>query len=128
MQQLRTVSHSALAASGDVWPMKDSLETLTDGSLELALMSPAPMARALAVHALEVEARRQKAAIAGEVLKRVERFTGRGLPYFAPTDPGYRAWVAHAVALWHEIDAPDSRRPQVPQSKEGSINLPRSRR
>lgn len=98
--------------------MKDSIETHTDGSLALALMSPTPMARALAVHALEVEARRQSAALAGEVLKRVERFTGRGLPYFAPTDPGYRAWVAQAVSLWNELDAPSSRR------RSSSLNRP----
>lgn len=128
MLQLRTVFHSALATPGDAGPMKDCLETRTDGNLELALMSPAPMTRALAVHALEVEARRQKAVIAGEVLKRVERFTGRGLPYFAPTDSGYRAWVAQAVALWNEIDASDSRRPQAPQPNNDAINPPRSRR
>lgn len=108
--------------------MKDSLETHTDGSLALALMSPTPMARALAVHALEVEARRQSAALAGDVLKRVERFAGRGLPYFAPTDPGYRAWVAQAMSLWKELDAPSSRRPRAPQPKYDAVNLPRSRR
>ena len=67
------------------------------------LMAPDPMQRFMALHLLETEAEQGKAAkLAGQV----EAFAARGVPYYAPNDPHYQAWVGRALDFWRRLHAP----------------------
>jgi hypothetical protein len=70
--------------------------------LRAQLMAPDPMQRVMALHTLEVEAEARKAAkLAGQV----EAFAARGIPYYAPNDPHYQAWVGRALDFWQRLHA-----------------------
>jgi hypothetical protein len=60
-----------------------------------------PFARHALLHDMDV-------ALSGQprspgLAARVQNFVERGVPYFAPGDPHYRAWAAKAAALWDEL-------------------------
>ena len=74
-----------------------------DPSLAQFLMAPTPTERAFGLYTLEVEARSKGNRLPLATLRRLERFTGRGIPYYAPLHPGYRAWVAQALCLWDQL-------------------------
>jgi hypothetical protein len=68
--------------------------------LRAQLMAPDPMQRVTALHAIEVEAGHAGGArLAGQV----EAFAARGIPYYAPQDPHYQAWVDRALAFWRRV-------------------------
>lgn len=70
--------------------------------LRAQLMAPDPMQRVIALHTLEVEAETRKTAkLAGQV----EAFAARGIPYYAPNDPHYQAWVGRALEFWQRLHA-----------------------
>lgn len=63
------------------------------------LMSPEPMQRFSALHALEREAAARSPRLASEV----EKFSSRGVPFYSPEDAHYRSWVARAVDYWERV-------------------------
>ena len=69
--------------------------------LRQQLRAPDPMQRAMALHALEVEAERRgpRPSLANEVM----RFTERGIPFYALHDPHFCDWVSKAVAYWERL-------------------------
>jgi hypothetical protein len=70
--------------------------------LRAQLMAPDPMQRVMALHSLEVEAEHRKAPkLAGQV----EAFASRGIPYYAPNEPHYQAWVGRALEFWLRLQA-----------------------
>ncbi|GEM_PF-1412495 len=75
-------------------------------ALRQQLQAPDPMQRAMALHALEVQAERgaPRASLANEVAK----FTERGIPYYALHDPYFCDWVSKAVSYWERLQAPAS--------------------
>ena len=82
--------------------MKSQAEHASADALRAQLMAPDPMQRFMALHALEVEAEHGGAAkLAGQV----EAFAARGVPYYAPQDPHYQAWVGRALAFWERLHA-----------------------
>lgn len=70
--------------------------------LRAQLMAPDPMQRVCALHAIEVEAEQGGS---GKLAGQVEAFAARGIPYYAPTDPHYRAWVERALRYWQQVHA-----------------------
>jgi hypothetical protein len=76
--------------------------TVNAEALRAQLMARDPMQRFMALHALEVEAEHGgESRLAGQV----EAFAARGVPYYAPEDPHYQAWVGRAMALWERLHA-----------------------
>lgn len=67
-------------------------------NLKARLMARDPMERFMALHTLEVEAGHE-----GRLAGQVEAFAARGVPYYAPEDPHYQAWVERALALWERL-------------------------
>jgi hypothetical protein len=65
--------------------------------LRAQLMAPDPMQRVIALHAIEVDAGQGGD---GRLAGQVEAFTARGIPYYAPQDPHYQAWVERALGYW----------------------------
>jgi hypothetical protein len=57
------------------------------------------MQRVSALHAIEVEAHAGGPRLAGQV----EAFAARGIPYYSPQDPHYRAWVDRALGFWRRM-------------------------
>ena len=83
----------------------DSRSTVIDSNtLREQLISPHPMQRAIALHALEVELEHTAAARAN-LARAVARFTERGIPYYALNDPYFREWVGKAVTYWQLLRA-----------------------
>jgi hypothetical protein len=78
----------------------------TAQALRQQLMAPRAIERVHALHALERELQaRPDSAVAREL----SDFTARGVPYFAPEDSHYLAWVDKAVAFLdklHDVRAP----------------------
>jgi hypothetical protein len=69
-------------------------------ALREQLMAPDPMQRVMALHRLEQEAEHGKTSrLAGQV----EAFASRGIPYYAPEDPHYQAWVSRALEYWQRL-------------------------
>lgn len=66
------------------------------------LMARDPMQRAMALHTLEVHAEQRKEP---RLASQVEAFAARGIPYYAPNDPHYQAWVGRALDLWRRLQA-----------------------
>ncbi len=82
--------------------MKSQASLADADVLRAQLMAPDPMQRFMALHTLEVEAEQGKLAkLAGQV----EAFAARGVPYYAPNDPHYQAWVGRAVDFWQRLHA-----------------------
>ena len=82
--------------------MKSQAAHANTDVLRAQLMARDPMQRFMALHALELEAGHGGAAkLAGQV----EAFAARGVPYYAPHDPHYQAWVDRALALWERLHA-----------------------
>jgi hypothetical protein len=71
-------------------------------ALREQLMAPRAIERVHGLHALE---RELEAARTSPVADELEAFTARGIPYYAPEDPEYRAWVATAVTYWERLHA-----------------------
>lgn len=68
--------------------------------LRAQLMAPDPMQRVMALHSLEVEAEHRKTP---KLAVQVEAFAARGIPYYAPNDPHYQAWVGRALDFWQRL-------------------------
>jgi hypothetical protein len=76
--------------------MKSS--SLADASaLRAQLMAPDPMQRVMGLYTLEMQAEQGGE---GRLAGQVEAFTARGIPYYAPNDPHYQAWVSRALEFW----------------------------
>ena len=74
---------------------------ITAQALREQLMAPQAIERVHGLRALELElAECPTAALAREL----EAFTARGIPYYAPQDPGYQAWVAKAVSYCERLN------------------------
>lgn len=76
---------------------------ITDSrSLREHLLAPDPMQRAIALHAIELEAERcpQRG-----LTQEAARFTARGIPYYALHDPHFNDWVGKAVSYWERMHA-----------------------
>jgi hypothetical protein len=71
-------------------------------ALRAQLMAPDPMQRFMALHALEVHAEQGCGA---KLAVQVEAFAARGVPYYAPNDPHYQAWVDRALGYWERLHA-----------------------
>ena len=82
-------------------------------TLREQLMAPDPMQRAIALHALEVEVERSAAAARGSLAQEVEKFTARGIPFYALHDPHFRNWVGKAVAYWQRLQSLDTMTPAL---------------
>ncbi len=82
--------------------MKASVAPVSADALRAQLMARDPMQRVMALHAIEVHAEHGEGRLAGQV----EAFTARGIPYYAPNDPHYQAWVGRALAFWERVQAP----------------------
>jgi hypothetical protein len=67
------------------------------------LMAPDPHQRVLALFALERKALEPSAWKNEKMMYKVEQFTLRGLPFYAPQDKNYKAWVNKAVELWEKL-------------------------
>ena len=73
---------------------------MTDSTtLRAQLMAADPMQRVMALHALEQASASRNAKLAGEV----EKFAARGIPFYAPHDANYQAWVGRAIAYWEKL-------------------------
>jgi hypothetical protein len=64
------------------------------------LMARDPMQRFMALHLLEVQA---ESGTAAKLAGQVEAFAARGVPYYAPNDPHYQAWVGRALDFWRRL-------------------------
>jgi len=82
---------------------------LDPNTLRDQLMAPDPMRRAIALHALAVEAERSPVASRGSLAHEVEKFTARGIPFYALHDPHFCSWVGKAVAYWQRLHSLDDR-------------------
>jgi hypothetical protein len=82
-----------------------STPCVTDSaSLRQQLMAADPMQRAMALHALEIEA--ERAAPARQSLcQEAARFASRGIPYYALHDRHFQDWVGKAVSYWERLHA-----------------------
>jgi hypothetical protein len=76
-------------------------------ALREQLMAPVAIERVHALRALELEL---EDAPASPVAAELEAFTARGIPYYAPQDPEYRAWVAKAVGYLEKLHASEGKR------------------
>jgi hypothetical protein len=77
--------------------------SLDANALRAQLMAPNPMQRVQALHALELELEHGPAAADTRLANEVERFAARGMPYYAPDDSHYRAWVDRAIQYWEKL-------------------------
>jgi len=64
------------------------------------LNAPQLQERLQALRDIELEALRHQAGPGAEVARRAQRLIARGLPYYAPQDPGYLRWTRKAVGFW----------------------------
>lgn len=80
--------------------MKSPVSTLNLEGLRAQLMARDPMQRFCALHTLEVEAEQGGG---GKLAGQVEAFAARGIPYYAPADPHYQAWVERALRYWQQL-------------------------
>lgn len=81
--------------------MKSAPSTVDTAALRAQLMAPDPMQRMIGLHTLEREAAQGEARLAGQV----EAFASRGVPYYAPQDAHYQAWVGRALDFWQRLHA-----------------------
>lgn len=75
-------------------------QTSTAHSLREQLMSPRAIERVHGLHALE---RALQGAPNGAAALALEAFTARGVPYYAPQDASYQAWVDTAIGHWDAL-------------------------
>lgn len=69
------------------------------------LFAADPNERISALFSIETEAKRMHSHLPATMLRRVERFAARGLPYYAPRHTAYRAWVAQAISYWEQLQS-----------------------
>ncbi|HET9645584.1 MAG TPA: hypothetical protein VFP68_20005 [Burkholderiaceae bacterium] len=72
-------------------------------SLRAHLMARDPMQRVVALHAIELELQQARRAEVARLADEVQRFTERGIPYYAPDTRRYRGWVSRAVSYWERL-------------------------
>jgi len=75
---------------------------VTASTLRQQLMAPDPMQRAMALHALEVEAERFQGVRPG-LRGEASRLAARGIPYYALHDPHFQDWVGKVVSCWEKL-------------------------
>lgn len=75
--------------------------------LHAELMAPEAMKRVLALHAVELEAGKVGAT---PLVKAVNDFAARGIPFYSPQDPHYQEWVSKAVTYWEQLHSGVARR------------------
>lgn len=83
--------------------MQDDGHFTDSQSLRRQLMSPEPMQRAIALHALETEVERRRCEGRDALLQEIGRFTARGIPYYALHDPHFLNWVGKTVTYWERL-------------------------
>jgi hypothetical protein len=76
---------------------------LDSNTLRDQLMARDPMQRFHALHAIELELEHAAAPTQARLAGEVEKFAARGVPFYAPNDAHYRAWVGRAVAYWEKL-------------------------
>ena len=81
----------------------------TPAALLQQLMSDRAPDRVHALHALE----RRMASVPPALAHELEAFVARGIPFYAPDDRAYQAWVARAVALWQRAQAAPAAVPRM---------------
>lgn len=85
-------------------------DSLDASALRAHLMAPNPMQRVQALHALELKLEHGPAAADTRLAHEVEKFAARGMPYYAPDDSHYRAWVDRAIGYWEKLQLAVGRR------------------
>jgi hypothetical protein len=81
-------------------------DCLDSNTLRDRLMARDPMQRFIALHAIELEIGHGATASDPRLAGEVERFAARGVPFYAPNDAHYRAWVGRAVGYWERLHNP----------------------
>ena len=77
---------------------------ITDANeLRQQLTAADPMARAIGLHALEIEVERRPGGDA--LAQEASRFAARGIPYYSLQDPHFQDWVGKAVSYWEQLHA-----------------------
>lgn len=80
--------------------------SLDSNTLRGHLMARDPMQRIHALHAIELELEHPVAPLSPRLAGEVEKFAARGVPFYAPHDAHYRAWVRRAIAYWERLHGP----------------------
>ena len=80
--------------------------SLDTRSFREQLMAPQPMQRALALHALAMQAELPDPPTA--LATAAQRFAARGIPYYQQQDPHFNEWVGRAVSYWERLHRPDT--------------------
>jgi hypothetical protein len=72
-------------------------------TLRAQLMAPDPMQRVIALHSLELELDHKAALPDARLAGEVQKFTARGIPFYAPHGEHYRAWVHRVIDYWERL-------------------------
>lgn len=88
--------------------MNPNTACIDSDTLRAQLMAPDPMQRVIALHSLELELGHKAALPDARLVGEVQKFTARGIPFYAPHGEHYRAWVIRVVDYWERLQSTNS--------------------